>query len=275
VNKIVLEFSDVGKTYETPKGPFVVLEKVSLKIERGEFVSIMGHSGCGKSTLLDIVAGLNQATRGGVILNGSEVREPGPERAIVFQNYSLLPWLTARQNVLLAIQHARRSLTGELVFGRESRARQQERARHYLALVGLEHALDRYPDELSGGMKQRVSIARALALEPEVLILDEPLGALDAITREDLQDELLRIWSRTDTTGLMVTHEMEEALLLSDRIVMMTNGPAATIGEIIPVPFGRPRTRENVGESPEYYALRKQILTFLYEKFDHDDAAAA
>jgi nitrate ABC transporter ATP-binding subunit len=274
VNKIVLEFSDVGKTYPTPNGPLVVLDTVSLKIQRGEFVSIMGHSGCGKSTLLDIVAGLNQATRGGVILNGSEVREPGPERAIVFQNYSLLPWLSARQNVLLAIQHARSSRTGAPVFAKESRAQQQERARHYLELVGLDHAMDRYPDEMSGGMKQRVSIARALALEPEVLILDEPLGALDAITREDLQDELLSIWSRTETTGLMVTHEMEEAILLSDRIVMMTNGPGATIGEIIDVPFGRPRTREMVAESPEYYTLRKQILTFLYEKFDHDDVAA-
>jgi nitrate/nitrite transport system ATP-binding protein len=273
VSKMILELSDVGKTYATPSGPLVVLNGISLKVQEGELVSIMGHSGCGKSTLLDIVAGLNQATRGGVILNGSEVREPGPDRAIVFQNYSLLPWLSALQNVLLAIRHARHTVSGEPVFAGETRAEHDARAKHYLELVGLGHALERYPEELSGGMKQRVSIARALALEPKVLILDEPFGALDAITREDMQDELLDIWARTQTTGLMVTHEMEEAILLSDRIVMMTNGPAATIGEVLEVPFGRPRTREKVAESPEYYKLRKQILNFLYERFAHDDAA--
>jgi len=192
---------------------------------------------------------------------------------VVFQNYSLLPWLTAFDNVLLALTSSREPLTGHLVFRGESAAALRDRANHYLELVGLDHAANKLPSELSGGMKQRVSIARALALEPHLLIMDEPFGALDAITREEMQDELLAIWGRTKTTGFMVTHELDEAILLSDRIVMMTNGPAATIGEIYDVPFERPRSREALSEDPAYFRLRNEILRFLYERFAHDDVA--
>jgi len=269
----VLELSGLTKSFPTPGGEFVAVDRLFLKVYPGEFVSIMGHSGCGKSTVLNLVAGLGAATLGAVLLDGREVSEPGPDRMVVFQNYSLLPWLTVAENVQLAVDSARDTRNGDLIFSVETGAQRRERTHKYLELVGLGHALDKYPNELSGGMKQRVSIARALALEPRILILDEPFGALDAITREDMQDELLEIWSGSKTTGLMVTHEVDEAILLSDRIVMMTNGPAATIGEIFDVPFARPRTREGILESPEYYALRNRIMLFLHEKFAHDDAA--
>lgn len=271
--KCVLELTDLTKTFPTKDGEFVAVQGVSLKVREGEFISLMGHSGCGKSTVLGMVAGLSKATRGGVLVDNREVRQPGPDRMVVFQNYSLLPWLTALDNVLFAIEQARSRGSGKRVFRRESAAEHRERAQKYLSMVGLDHALHKFPAEMSGGMKQRVSIARALALEPRVLVMDEPFGALDAITREDMQDELLRIWQRSETTGLMVTHEIDEAILLSDRIVMMTTGPGATIGEIYDVPFERPRTRESVAESPEYFKLRNEILRFLYEKYSHTDAA--
>jgi nitrate ABC transporter ATP-binding subunit len=220
-----------------------------------------------------MVAGLSQATRGAVIVDGKERREPGPDRMVVFQNYALLPWLNVLDNVLFAIDSARSTYSGRLLFSGQPKSKREDRARAYLYLVGLGHALEKYPSELSGGMRQRVSIARALAMEPQVLLLDEPFGALDAITREEMQDELLRIWSRSQTTGLMVTHDIVEAILLSDRIVLMTNGPAATIGEIFDVPFARPRTRESLQEQPGYFTLRNKFTKALYDKFAHDDAS--
>jgi nitrate ABC transporter ATP-binding subunit len=270
----VLELSAISKAFPTPTGPLTVVENVSLKVKEGEFVSIMGHSGCGKSTVLNMVAGLSEPTMGAVILDGREGGDPGPERMVVFQNYSLLPWMTVKENVLFAVTSARNTRTKRPRFESETKEQHVARAEKYLELVGLGHAMDKVPAELSGGMKQRVSIARALALEPRILILDEPFGALDAITREEMQDELLAIWSSSGTTGLMVTHEIDEAILLSDRIVMMTNGPNATVGEIFDVPFPRPRTREKLFESPGYYTLRNQIVKFLYEKFAHSDVDA-
>lgn len=273
MSKFMLELSDLTKAFPSATGEYLAVQGVFLKVPAGEFVSIMGHSGCGKSTVLNLVAGLSQATRGAVIVDGKERREPGPDRMVVFQNYSLLPWLSVLDNVLFAIDSARSAYSGRLLFSHQSRAKREERARSYLDLVGLSHALDKFPTELSGGMRQRVSIARALAMEPQILLLDEPFGALDAITREEMQDELLQIWTRSQTTGLMVTHDIDEAILLSDRIVLMTNGPAATIGEIFEVPFPRPRTRESLQEQPGYYTLRNNFTKALYEKFAHDDAS--
>ncbi len=267
---VVLELANLGKSFPTPKGEFVAVRDVSLKVEEGEFISVMGHSGCGKSTVINMIAGLTNSSSGGVLVDNREVREPGPDRMVVFQNYSLLPWLTAQQNVEFAVNSARDEV-GRMIFAHESAAQRHDRAMKYLTLVGLVESKDKLPSEMSGGMKQRVSIARALALEPRILIMDEPFGALDAITREELQDELLAVWSNSATTGVMVTHEIDEAILLSDRIVMMTNGPAATIGEIFDVPLGRPRTRQSLTDSPEYFELRNQILKFLYEKFAHDE----
>jgi len=272
----MLELSDVSKWFPTDGGEDVrVLDHVSLKVSAGEFVSIMGHSGCGKSTLLDIASGLSEASEGGVIVDGREAPTPGPDRMIVFQHHALLPWLTALDNVRLAVDGARSREYGHRVFGSKPRAWRKQHAREKLELVGLGHALDKYPSELSGGMKQRVAIARALAVEPKILILDEPFAALDAITREELQEELLSIWSRTDTTGLMVTHEIDEAILLSDRIVLMTNGPSATIGEVLDVPLPRPRSRVRLMESPQYFKLRNHSLRFLHQRFAHDEAEAS
>jgi nitrate ABC transporter ATP-binding subunit len=274
MNKVMLELSDLTKAYATSEGDFLAVQGVFLKVPRGEFVSIMGHSGCGKSTVLNMVAGLSAATRGAVIVDGKERSKPGPDRMVVFQNYSLLPWLSVLDNVSFAIDSARSTFANRRLFAHEPAARRKERARNYLDLVGLSHALDKFPSELSGGMCQRVSIARALAMEPQILLLDEPFGALDAISREEMQDELLSIWSQSQTTGLMVTHDIDEAILLSDRIVLMTNGPAATIGEIFEVPFARPRSREQLLETPSYYTLRNQFMKSLYDKFAHDDASA-
>jgi nitrate/nitrite transport system ATP-binding protein len=272
-SKFMLELSDLTKTYPSIDGDYLAVQGVYLKIPPGEFVSIMGHSGCGKSTVLNMVAGLSQATRGAVIVDGKERREPGPDRMVVFQNYALLPWLSVLDNVLFAIDSARSTYSGRLLFKGQPKSKLEDRARTYLDMVGLSPALDKYPNELSGGMRQRVSIARALAMEPQILLLDEPFGALDAITREEMQDELLRIWTRSQTTGLMVTHDIDEAILLSDRIVLMTNGPAATIGEIFDVPFPRPRTRESLQEQPGYFTLRNKFTKALYDKFAHDDAS--
>lgn len=253
-----LELTGVGIDFPTPKGPFTALDTVNLKIREGEFVSLIGHSGCGKSTVLNIVAGLHQATRGGVVLDGREVNEPGPERAVVFQNHSLLPWLTAWENVQLAVKR---------VFGKTmTKPEMKDWIAHNLELVHMGHAMHKRPSEISGGMKQRVGIARALAMQPKVLLMDEPFGALDALTRAHLQDSLMDIQAQLGNTVIMITHDVDEAVLLSDRIVMMTNGPAATIGDVLDVNLERPRNRIALADDSEYNRLRSQVLTFLYEK---------
>jgi len=253
-----LQIDKVRRVFETKKGPFCALEEISLDIRAGEFVSLIGHSGCGKSTLLNIVAGLLEATDGHVLLAEREVTGPGPDRGVVFQNHSLLPWLTCLENVQLAV---------ERVFGAaEKKAAVKERVRRALELVQLGHAAHKYPHEISGGMKQRVGIARALSIEPKVLLLDEPFGALDALTRAHLQDELMRIVAATGSTVLMVTHDVDEAALLSDRVVMMTNGPAATIGGILAIDLPRPRDRIALAGHRRYMALRAELLEFLYRK---------
>ena len=263
----ILNISGVDMTFPTPKGDFTALSNINLKINKGEFVSLIGHSGCGKSTVLNIVAGLHQATRGGVILNGKEVSEPGPERAVVFQNHSLLPWLSAYENVELAVKQ---------VFGRSKSKRQtKDWIEHNLCLVHMDHAMHKRPHELSGGMKQRVGIARALAMQPEILLMDEPFGALDALTRAHMQDSLMEIQNELNNTVIMITHDVDEAVLLSDRIVMMTNGPAATIGEILAIKLERPRDRISLAEMPEYTRLRHAVLTFLYEKQRKVEAISA
>ncbi len=235
-----------------------VLRDVSLRIGKGEYISIIGHSGCGKSTLLNIVAGLLRATRGGVLLEGREVNEPGPDRAVVFQNHSLLPWLTVYDNVKLAVDKVFRAT--------RSKSERHDWVMHNLDLVQMAHARDKRPGEISGGMKQRVGIARALAMEPKVLLLDEPFGALDALTRAHLQDSVMEIHQKLGNTVLMITHDVDEAVLLSDRIVMMTNGPAATIGEILDVPLDRPRRRLDLAADPVYIRCRSAVLEFLYAR---------
>lgn len=255
---ILLDIDHIDMVFPTPKGPFTALSDVSLKIKKGEFVSLIGHSGCGKSTVLNVVAGLYQASKGGVVLNGKEVNEPGPERAVVFQNHSLLPWLSAYENVELAVDQ---------VFGKsKTKAEKKEWIEHNLELVHMDHAMHKRPDEISGGMKQRVGIARALAMQPEVLLMDEPFGALDALTRAHMQDSLMEIQAELNNTVIMITHDVDEAVLLSDRIVMMTNGPAATVGEILDINLERPRDRLSLAEDPEYTHLRSEVLKFLYEK---------
>ncbi|REL26761.1 ABC transporter ATP-binding protein [Thalassotalea euphylliae] len=255
---ILLDISKIDMVFPTPKGDFTALKEVDLKINKGEFISLIGHSGCGKSTVLNVVAGLYQATKGGVLLNNKEVTEPGPERAVVFQNHSLLPWLTAYQNVELAVKQVfkKKMAAGEMKAWIE----------HNLKLVHMDHAMHKRPDEISGGMKQRVGIARALAMQPEVLLMDEPFGALDALTRAHMQDSLMEIQDELNNTVIMITHDVDEAVLLSDRIVMMTNGPAATIGEILDVNLPRPRNRLALAQDAEYNRLRSAVLTFLYEK---------
>ena len=256
--KTLLELTQVGIEFKTPKGTFKALDNVNLKIGEGELVSLIGHSGCGKSTVLNIVAGLLKATTGGVVLDGKEVDEPGPERAVVFQNHSLLPWLTAYQNVELGVK--------EVFRGKKSRAEMKQWIEHNLELVHMSHALHKRPAEISGGMKQRVGIARALAMQPKVLLMDEPFGALDALTRAHLQDSLMQIQKTLNNTVIMITHDVDEAVLLSDRIVMMTNGPAATIGEILAVDLERPRNRLELADDTHYNHLRHEVLRFLYEK---------
>ncbi|MFM4824588.1 ABC transporter ATP-binding protein [Aeromonas bivalvium] len=253
--KTYLDLSDVGMAFDTEQGRFEALVGVNLKIDKGEFVSLIGHSGCGKSTVLNLVAGLLEPSQGGIILDGREVDGPGPERAMVFQNHALLPWLSVRQNVELAVKRR--------VTGREEVAEQVD---YFLSLVQMDHASHKLPHELSGGMKQRVGIARALSLSPKVLLMDEPFGALDALTRAHLQDALMTIQAELGNTVIMITHDVDEAVLLSDRIVMMTNGPAATIGEILDVRLARPRDRVALADDPAYHRLRQQVLHFLYEK---------
>jgi len=254
-----LSVESVGKTFETKKGDFVALRGIDLQIGKGEFVTLIGHSGCGKSTVLNLVAGLIKPTDGTILLADKHVDGPGPDRGVVFQNHSLLPWLTCFENVYLAV---------ERVF-EEKKNKLRDRTHAALELVGLSHAEHKYPHEISGGMKQRVGIARALAIEPKVLLLDEPFGALDALTRATLQDELMRIVEKTGATVLMVTHDVDEAVLLSDRVVMMTNGPAATIGDILEVTLPRPRERLALAHDARFMDLRAAVLEFLYEKQAH------
>lgn len=253
-----LEISRIGICFNTDSGSFRALEDVSLNIGQGEFISLIGHSGCGKSTVLNIVAGLLRATEGGVILNGKEVNAPGPDRAVVFQNHALLPWMTVYENVELAVKQVDR--------GKKTVAEMKDWIIHNLELVHMGHALKKMPHEISGGMKQRVGIARCLAMQPKVLLMDEPFGALDALTRAHLQDSLMQIQTELGNTVIMITHDVDEAVLLSDRIVMMTNGPAASIGEILEVSLPRPRDRLALAESAEYNRLRQQVLRFLYDK---------
>ena len=261
-----IKVENAEMVFETRKGRFHALRDINLSVAQGEFVTLIGHSGCGKSTLLNLIAGLLMPTSGVLLCDRREIAAPGPERGVVFQNHSLLPWLTCAENVDLAV---------ERIFGaREGKAQLKARTQAALELVGMGHATTKRPHEISGGMKQRVGIARALAMEPKVLLLDEPFGALDALTRAHLQDELLKIVARTRSTVLMVTHDVDEAVLLSDRIVMMTNGPAATIGEVLPITLPRPRNRMDLAEDPTYAHCRKELLDFLYRRHGHVQKAA-
>ncbi|PYE46664.1 nitrate/nitrite transport system ATP-binding protein [Rhizobium sp. PP-F2F-G20b] len=263
--KSYLSIELVDKSFDRNGQVSEVLKQVSLGVEKGEFISIIGHSGCGKSTLLNLVAGLTKVTSGAVLLEDKEVSEPGPERAVVFQNHSLLPWLTVYENVSLAV---------DKVFSRKkSKAERHDWVMRNLDLVQMTHAKDKKPSEVSGGMKQRVGIARALAMEPKVLLLDEPFGALDALTRAHLQDQVMQIHAKLGNTVLMITHDVDEAVLLSDRIVMMTNGPAARIGEILDVPIARPRNRIELATDRSYLKCREAVLKFLYERHRLVEAA--
>ena len=258
MTKRIVQIESVGQSFDTKKGPFVALRDVNLEVREGECISLIGHSGCGKSTLLNLLAGLTLPSSGVMLCDGREIAGPGPERAVVFQNHSLLPWLTCFDNVFLAV---------ERVFGgKEKKAELKERTRAALALVGLTHAEQKFPHEISGGMKQRVGIARALSMKPKVLLLDEPFGALDALTRAHLQDEVMKIQKELGNTMMMITHDVDEAVLLSDRIVMMTNGPSATIGEILDVKLPRPRDRIALADDPEYNHYRRAVLSFLHER---------
>jgi nitrate/nitrite transport system ATP-binding protein len=269
MNTKYLEIQNVAQTFKTAKGNFPALRDINLTVAKGEFVALIGHSGCGKSTLLNLIAGLTMPTQGHLICANREIAGPGPERAVVFQNHSLLPWLTCFENVYLGV---------ERVFGRnnlvdrktkEDKAQLIARTQAALEMVGLSQAAQKRPGEISGGMKQRVGIARALAMEPQVLLMDEPFGALDALTRAKLQDELLGIVANTQSTVVMVTHDVDEAVLLSDKIVMMTNGPSATIGEVLKVDLPRPRSRVTLADNPTYLGYRKAVIDFLYTRQVH------
>jgi nitrate/nitrite transport system ATP-binding protein len=260
-----LSIENVSKTFVRGKDKTEVLKDISLTVGKGEYISLIGHSGCGKSTLLNIVAGLTAASEGCVILQNKEVYQPGPDRAVVFQNHSLLPWLTVYQNVRLAVDKVFKET--------KSSAERHEWTLHNLKLVHMEHAIDKRPNEISGGMKQRVGIARAIAMSPKVLLLDEPFGALDALTRAHLQDQVMQIHATLGNTVLMITHDVEEAVLLSDRIVMLTNGPAATIGSILDVPLPRPRARLELLADPTYIGCRAAVLDFLHRRTKFVEAA--
>jgi len=262
-----IEIHNVEQRFKTAKGSFLALQGINLNVAKGEFVTLIGHSGCGKSTLLNLIAGLTTPTQGVLLCANREIKGPGPERAVVFQNHSLLPWLTCFENVYLAV---------ERVFAAtENKAQLRTRTDAALAMVGLTPAAQKRPGEISGGMKQRVGIARALSMEPKVLLMDEPFGALDALTRAKLQDELLGIVQKTQSTVVMVTHDVDEAVLLSDRIVMLTNGPAATIGEVLKVDIARPRNRVELAEDPAYVHARKAVIDFLYTRQAHVEKVAA
>ena len=262
-----IDVQNAEMVFSTRKGRFHALREINLGVAKGEFVTLIGHSGCGKSTLLNLIAGLTLPTSGVLLCDNREIAAPGPERGVVFQNHSLLPWLTCLENVHLGV---------ERVFGAtESNAKLKARTEAALDLVGMSHALSKRPHEVSGGMKQRVGIARALAMEPKVLLMDEPFGALDALTRAHLQDELLKIVARTQSTVVMVTHDVDEAVLLSDRIVMMTNGPAAAIGEVLHVALARPRHRVELADSAQYLHYRKAVIDFLYTRQAHVEKQVA
>jgi nitrate/nitrite transport system ATP-binding protein len=251
-----LEISNLTKSYDTPKGPAVIVKDFNLRIRKGEFVCLIGHSGCGKSTVLSMVAGLNEISGGGIILAGRELTGPGPDRGVVFQSPCLLPWLSAYENVMLGV---------EQVYYTASVEERKLIVEYYLSVVGLADAMHKKPAALSQGMRQRVGIARAFALSPKMLLLDEPFGMLDSLTRMELQQALVELWRKDKKTALMVTHDVDEALFLADRIVMMTNGPAAEVGDILEVNFPRPRDRKAVLEHPDYYRLREHLITFLEE----------
>jgi len=254
----IIRVQQVSQRFPTPKGSFLALDNVSFDILPGETVSLIGHSGCGKSTLLNLIAGLSRPSEGVLLCDNQEITGPGPERGVVFQNHSLLPWLSTYENVALAVR--------EVFRGQMSKSEMHEWIEHNLALVHMSHALDKRPGEISGGMKQRVGIARALAMKPKVLLMDEPFGALDALTRAHLQDAVMEIQQRLHTTIVLITHDVDEAVLLSDRVLMMTNGPAATVGEILEVTLPRPRSRVALANDPIYHQCRQQVLQFLYEK---------
>lgn len=260
-----LEIDQVSKIYPTQSGDYTVFRDVSLTVEEGEFICVIGHSGCGKSTLLGMVSGFTTPSCGEVRLQGDAIVQPGPDRMVVFQNYSLLPWKSALENVMIAVEAA---------YPKLPQSEKEKIVWEHLEMVGLTEAAHKRPGALSGGMKQRVAIARALSIRPKILIMDEPFGALDAITKEELQEELVKIWEAHQLTVLMITHDIDEALFLADRLVMMTNGPDATIGEILEIPFQHPRDRSRIMEDPRYYELRNQALDFLYNRFAHDEDAA-
>jgi nitrate ABC transporter ATP-binding subunit len=256
-NPKMLELDRLWKTYETPKGPATIVKNFNLKLKEGEFATLIGHSGCGKSTVLMMVAGLSDVSQGNMILAGREATGPGPDRGIVFQSPCLLPWMTAYENVMLGVNQ---------VYFTASKAERRQMAEYYLTIVGLGDAMHKRPSELSQGMRQRVGIARAFALQPKMLLLDEPFGMLDSLTRYELQEVLLELWRRNRITTLMVTHDVDEAIFLSDRVVMMTNGPEAEVGDILKIPFERPRSRKEIMEDPRYYELREHLITFLNDK---------
>ena len=257
MSKALVKIENVGQTFDTKQGRFTALRDIDLEIHSGEVVSLIGHSGCGKSTLLNLIAGLTRPTSGVLLCDGREIAGPGPERAVVFQNHSLLPWMSCFDNVYLAV---------ERVFGgKEPRAQLRERTRAALDLVHMGHAMDKFPHEVSGGMKQRVGIARAFALSPKLLLLDEPFGMLDSLTRWELQEVLMEVWSRAQLTAIMITHDVDEAILLGDRVVMMTNGPEARVGKILEVDLPRPRSRRELLSHPRYYELRESLIQFLAE----------
>ena len=270
-----IEIQNVAQTFKTKKGMFPALRDINLNVAKGEFVTLIGHSGCGKSTLLNLIAGLTTPTEGALLCANREIAGPGPERAVVFQNHSLLPWLTCFENVYLGVERVFGAGSKNAGAPSENKAQLTARTDAALAMVGLTPAAQKRPGEISGGMKQRVGIARALAMEPKVLLMDEPFGALDALTRAKLQDELLEIVARTNSTVVMVTHDVDEAVLLSDKIVMLTNGPAATIGEVLSVELERPRNRVALADSAQYLAYRKAVIDFLYTRQAHVEKSAA
>jgi nitrate/nitrite transport system ATP-binding protein len=272
--KDYIHIENVEQTFKTKKGPFCALQNINLNVAKGEFVALIGHSGCGKSTLLNLIAGLTTPTQGHLLCANREIAGPGPDRAVVFQNHSLLPWLTCFENVYLGVERVFGAGNRSTGAASENKTQLTERTHAALALVGLTPAAQKRPGEISGGMKQRVGIARALAMEPKVLLMDEPFGALDALTRAKLQDELLEIVARTHSTVVMVTHDVDEAVLLSDKIVMMTNGPSATIGEVLAVDLPRPRSRVELADSPQYLKYRKAVIDFLYTRQAHVEKAA-
>ena len=275
MNEKFIEIQNVAQTFKTKKGFFPALRDINLTVAKGEFVTLIGHSGCGKSTLLNLIAGLAMPTAGTLLCANREIAGPGPERAVVFQNHSLLPWLTCFENVYLGVERVFGAGSKSVGAPSENKAQLMARTDAALALVGLTPAAQKRPGEISGGMKQRVGIARALAMEPKVLLMDEPFGALDALTRAKLQDELLEIVARTHSTVVMVTHDVDEAVLLSDKIVMLTNGPAATIGEVLAVELPRPRNRVALADSAQYLQYRKAVIDFLYTRQAHVEKTAA